>query len=108
MNNIITDVSTVTTIPEVALQNLNDIYQEAIAYCVLENMHDNNPITEVDIGLGILYIKLQDENVFYKFVPSNQLEQKVTATVTGDYFPIAGKVERRLRKKILNVYKELM
>ena len=41
MNNIITDVSTVTTIPEVALQNLNDIYQEAIAYCVLENMHDN-------------------------------------------------------------------
>ena len=53
MNNIITDVSTVTTIPEVALQNLNDIYQEAI-----ENIHDNNPITEVDIGLGILYIKL--------------------------------------------------
>ena len=41
MNNIITDVSTVTTIPEVALQNLNDIYQEAIAYCVLENMHEN-------------------------------------------------------------------
>ena len=30
MNNIITDVSTVTTIPEVALQNLNDIYQEAM------------------------------------------------------------------------------
>ena len=58
MNNIITDVSTVTTIPEVALQNLNDIYQEAIAYCVLENVHDNSPITEVDIGLGILYIRL--------------------------------------------------
>lgn len=108
MTDLIKDVSVVTTIPENALQNLSDICEEAIAYSVLENISDKTTLTEVDIGIGILYIKLEEDNILYKFIPSIELENKVSETVCGKYSPIIGKVEKRLKNKILNVYKELM
>ena len=107
MTNLITDLSTVTTIPESALSRLCEKCENIISYSVYESMQDSEQVVSVDIGIGILYINIQEDIIEYKFVPSSNLEQKVLQTSEGKYKPLIGEVEKTLKNRILSVYKEL-
>lgn len=107
MFNILDDLSVLTTIPKGVLEKLVTKSIETICYDVREQQLQNSPITEVDIGIGILYIKLEDDNIMYKFIPSEVLETKVLKTVNKQYKPVCGLAEASLKKRIMNAYKEL-
>lgn len=101
------DMSILTTIPKGVLDKLVAKSIETICYDVREQQLQNLPVTEVDIGIGILYIKLEDDSIMYKFVPSEVLENKVLRTVNKQYKPVSGLAEASLKKRIMNAYKEL-
>ena len=101
------DLSLLTTIPKGVLEKLITKSIDTICYDVREQQLQNSPITEVDIGIGILYIKLEDDNIMYKFIPSEVLENKVLKTVNKQYKPVCGLAEESLKKRIMNAYKEL-
>lgn len=107
MFNMLDDMSIITTIPKGVLDKLVAKSIETICYDVREQQLQNLPVTEVDIGIGILYIKLEDDSIMYKFVPSEVLENKVLRTVNKQYKPVCGLAEASLKKRIMNAYKEL-
>lgn len=107
MFNMLDDLSVLTTIPRGVWEKLVTKSIDTICYDVREQQLQNSPLTEVDIGIGILYIKLEDDNILYKFVPSEVLENKVLKTVNKQYKPVCGLAESSLKKRIMNAYKEL-
>ena len=108
MNKLAEDIACLTTIPVSALLDLEKLYGDCLVHNIYENLIcGNNPI-EVDIGIGTLYIKLEDANIKYKFIPSKNLEETVAQTIRTKTSPVTIAVNTALRKRIENVYKQLL
>jgi hypothetical protein len=55
-----------------------------------------------------LYIKLESNEVKYKFVPSLHFEESVKNTLKNKTDPLIGKLEDSLKNRIEQTYKELL
>lgn len=103
-DNLITDLSTLTTIPKVTLQELCNLACQSIAHCAT-NL-DLDDVAEVDIGMGNLYIGRYAGEVRYKFVPSPTLEHDVNLALSGNS-PLIKRCEDTLVSRITNTYKTM-
>ena len=105
MYSLINDLSTLTTIPIVSL---NDLVKNSI-YCICDSLEDaklgNEEVTEIDIGIGTLTIKLKDNRVQYRFIPSKQLESNITSTIIEGKNVLVATAEENLVDRITNAYK---
>lgn len=108
MNKLIDDISTLTTISKNALVNLNDKAQSCICHCVCESLIEGNSLTEIDIGIGTLYIKFEGEEIKYKFIPSKKLEESVALTAQYKSSPLVYEVDVALKERIESTYKNLL
>lgn len=108
MTNLINDLSILTTISRTSLEKLVNNSNWCISHNVLENLLEKNPLTSIDIGIGTLYIKLEDNLIKYKFTPSKALEDMVSSTVTSKQSPIVNELESNLKERIENTYKDLL
>lgn len=107
MTDTIKDVATLTTIPEKTLMKLFQKFIYCICETILEDIQDEKEITELNIGLGTLYIKHDSNDIKYKFVPSNDLEKGINLTVTKKLNLMENTLNAVLAKKFMNVYKDL-
>lgn len=107
MVNLSTDLSILTTIPKNTLDNLVDKSLWCICHTVEENLINHNEITEINIGLGTLLIKVEEGSIRYKFIPSPKLEESVRDTVVNKENPLIANVESTLASRIVNTYKDL-
>ena len=107
MTDTVKDVSILTTIPEKTLAKMFQKFIYCICQTVLEDITDEKEITELNIGLGTLYIKHDSNDIKYKFVPSNDLEKGVNLTVTKKLNLMENTLNTVLAKKFMNVYKDL-
>ena len=107
MTGIVSDMSSLTTLPIPLLQQLEDKVEFIILHSVYESLLSHENVTEVDIGIGRLNILQEDGCVKYKFIPSRTFEQKIIKTVKDKESPLTATVESTLQKKIVDVYKEL-
>lgn len=107
MTNIVSDVSTLTTIPEKTLNKLITKYIYCICEAILEDVMNEKDVSELDLGFGILYIKHVGNEVKYKFVPSSDLEKAVSNTVTKKLNLLENVLNETLAKKFIEVYKDL-
>mgnify|MGYP003304975037 FL=1 len=62
----------------------------------------------MDLGIGILYIKFEGNEVKYKFIPSKKLEENISFTVLHKQSPLVFSLETALKDRIENAYKELL
>lgn len=108
MSNITRDVSKLTTIPYATLSKLKDIEVACIGHDVYEGVLKNEQQITADVGIGELFIKITPEEIRYKFIPSSYLEETVRNSVVNKESPLVQKIERKLRDKVMNVYKELL
>lgn len=108
MINIVEDVSKITTIPKSYLDKLN----EKAVWCICDGIQDEliqgNNIIELDIGIGTLLISSEQENIRYKFIPSEYLEKSINETVTYEHSPLQDQLEQSLINKIVNTYKDIL
>lgn len=107
MTDIVSDMSSLTTLPIPLLQQLADKVEFIILHSVYESLLSHENVTEVDIGIGRLNILQEEGCVKYKFIPSRTFEQKIIKTVKDKESPLTATVESTLQKKIVDVYKEL-
>lgn len=107
-SNLKTDIGVLTSISEASLTRLEDRCEDCICHSIYETLKSGEDITEIDIGLGMLYIKFVDGTIRYKFIPSEKLEEKVCNTVTSRQSPLVKRAEVRLKNSIENAYKELL
>ena len=108
MNKLIEDLSTITTISEGVLNGLNDKAILCICHSVFEQIREKESLTRIDIGVGILYINCEGDNVKYKFIPSKKLEESVDKTISTNKSPLVLQVDNTLRERLSAAYKNLI
>ena len=102
------DLAALTGLSILSLDKLAEKSALAIAHDVHETISAKDPLTVVDIGIGQLYIKLENDIVKYKFIPSANLEQKIRYTLLAKESPLIICAEESLRQRIEQSYKELL
>ncbi len=80
--NLINNVATLTTIPEKYLYKLVEKSLYAISDAVAQSQIAESKITDIDIGIGTLSIKIAANLIEYHFTPS---ETVVVDKVTNVY-----------------------
>ena len=108
MNNIIEDLSKLTTIPVKSLNKLVDKTVFCISDIVEDAVLEQKKLLEIDIGIGILHIKLESESVKYKFIPHQILETAVKDTIVNKRNLLQDTLEKVLVNRVVNTYKELL
>lgn len=108
MTDLLSDLSTLTGIPRLTLDKLTKSKILCISHTAHETQCEGKDTVEIDIGLGVLYIKYDTEVVKYKFIPSKALENQIRHTIDSKTSPLIIKAEHQLADRIKSTYKELV
>ena len=108
MTDIIKDMSTLTTISEKSLHELMKKEEYCIVSAIFENMKNNEVLTELDIGIGKLLVKIENNSIKYKFIPSESLEHAIVNSYKHDKCVLVDKLNKSLVERITNTYKDIL
>lgn len=106
MQNILEDVSTLTSVPQKYLNKLTTASMWSICDSLTENKETQ--VHDFDIGLGTLSLFITDDSVKYKFVPSKNFEESVKYTIKTGQSPVLQSLENTAILKILDLYRDLL
>lgn len=104
--NVVEDLSKLTSIPNNYIQLIFDKLNDCICYNLHEQLRDKSEYIEIDIGIGNLLLYLKQDEVLYKFIPSEKLENNIKYTINNDKDILVSKLENSLQEKIISAYKE--
>ena len=107
MRELSKEVSDLTKVPEDLLYALQKNATYCIGHTVFEETMYGKLLTEIDIGIGTLFIKTEENQVKYKFIPSKSLEESVNQAVQKRS-PIAIKVYEKLKEKLEATFKSFL
>ena len=105
---MIDDLAKITTIPVYTIKKLFNNLIICICHKVLENYLDKITDTCVDLGFGKLCLSIEEDEIIYKFIPSQKFESTLIDTLKTKQSPLITKAEKILTNKIINTYKELL
>lgn len=106
--NVIESISKLTSIPLRYIEKIFSLEQDYVCYAIQQAFCEKQNNVDVDIGIGTLSILVENENIYYKFLPSQSLETDIQHTVSVNEAPIIKKLEENIKEKVLNAYKELL
>lgn len=107
MTNLLNDLSVLTTIAPSNLNCMVKLSEAVISHSLVESLKDREEYAEIDIGIGMLYIKVTDEGLKYKFVPSEHLSSVLERSSKTGKSALSLKVDEALGQRIMNTYKDL-
>lgn len=107
-NNVLNDLSIITTIPQATLVKLMDKLNWCICNSVEESILKSETITEIDLGLGKLILSVENNFLEYKFIPSIKLESNIIKTIKEKKNPLIHQLESSLADRIVNTYKDMI
>lgn len=107
MVDLIQDIASLTTIPKDWLDKLVTKSEWCIVSAFKE-LPKENSIHEFNLGIGILYIQYNNDELFYKFKPSSRLEKALIEFFLHGENPLELVLEKRLVDKITNTYKDIL
>lgn len=103
------DLSMLTNIPVALLSQIEGLGQDLIAHSALESSHEKLDVCEIDLGIGILSVRLTDlSNIKCRFVLSEETTNAIKAAITNKESPLIYRAEQELASKIEQAYKELL
>ena len=108
MGQIDKDLSTITTISLNSTQKFLDRFQDCICYSLQEQLKQNEEYIELDIYIGTLILVNRDDDIEFKFIPSNKFESDIISTYNNKECPLIHKLEDSLTTKIKAAYKEFL
>lgn len=103
--NIKEDLSTLTTINESVFTKLVNKIEWCISDGVEKAIKSGENQVNIDFDLGTLMINFDNEQIRYKFKPSQKLEKVVTNTVVNERNDLVLNIEESLISKLTNTYK---
>ena len=106
--NIAEDLCTITHISKLSLENLFEKMSLCISHSVFEATQSKENQAEIDIGIGSLYIRLEDDKIKYKFIPSKILEENIAVSLNNRISLLAHKADVALGERIENAYRCLL
>ena len=106
--DLVSDIATLTTLPDKTLRRLCDKGSECICHNVLETLQNNELETNIDISIGNIKIIVENNEIHYRFIPSAKLEEMLVNTLNTEVDPLVKDIEESLTTRILNAYKDLI
>ena len=103
--NIKEDLSTLTTINESVFTKLVNKIEWCISDGVEKAIKSGENQVNINFDLGTLMINFDNEQIRYKFKPSQKLEKVVTNTVVNERNDLVLNIEESLISKLTNTYK---
>ena len=100
-------MSSLTTVQRVSLDRLVSQANKCICHDIKELMVSDFNCACINIGIGNLFIDLNENSVKYRFEPSSKLENYIINTILTGKSPVIDDIEKSLTNKVNNVYKEL-
>ena len=107
MVNLVQDLAQLTTIPKLQLDNINKVQTSLLCHYVAEANKDGEGVVSADIGIGTLFIKLEGEEIKYKFIPSHKLENGVKYAAIHGESSLVIDTENIIKDRICKAYKDL-
>jgi hypothetical protein len=104
--NIITDLSTLTRVPNKTLTELAHKTNLCIGSIISEAHARGEQAVIINIGIGTLSIDLIDMQC--KFVPSRELKATIKSCMTTEIDPLNLALERALAEKLSNFVDEVL
>jgi hypothetical protein len=104
--NIITDLSTLTRVPNKTLTELAHKTNLCIGSIIAEARAKGEQAVIINIGIGTLSIDLIDMQC--KFVPSRELKATIKNCMTSEVDPLDLALERALAEKLGNFVDEVL
>lgn len=103
------DLSTLTTLPEETIEYLSKymkyVHSHEIATQMLEN---GGNIYELTLFEGTLFIKIENDNVSYKFVPSDKFNEIVVDTILNKKSLLVDDMADKLKNVLMKAYKDVL
>lgn len=106
--NLVEDLSKLTTISTVNINRLVQLSQMIITHSVLEAVNDDKEICNVDIGIGTLSFLISENELKYKFTPSEIFEKQLVKSIKHGESPICIDASNKLKEKITRTYKDFI
>ena len=106
--NLKNDVCTITGASNESVDKVVTLCEDVICHCVFESISDKEQLTQIDIGIGELYIRRDGDLIKYKFIPNNEFDDKVRGTYKNGVSPLVIKANKSLKLKFDRAYKELI
>lgn len=103
--NISKDLSTLTTVNEQTFKKLESKIVWCISDCIDSAIKAGDSTASINLGFGILTICFDNNEIKYRFKPSNNLEKVVANTVINERNDLVLNIENSLVSKLTNVYK---
>ena len=107
MSNLIEDLSTLTTIAKYNLDSLVNKSISIISHDVEESLRELEDLTEIDLGIGTLFIQHKDTSIKYRFIPCRKLDETLVNTYNTRKSNLVLEVDEALRDRIEKTYKDL-
>lgn len=104
--NIIEDISKLSTIPQQEVELVFELYKDCICYDIQEMLKNRENHIDINIGIGLLILDIANDELRYKFIPSNSFEKDIKYTLENNQCPLIDKMEENLHNKIVGAYKE--
>lgn len=106
--DLIQNLCSLTQIRYSVFNKLLQISENCICDYTLNSIEEDEDIITINIGLGLIYINIIENEIEYKFIPNKKLEKKLLKTIENGESPLVQDIESKLNKKIIDTYKELL
>lgn len=108
MTQMIESLSALTTIPKKHLDKLLNKVYLCVGDAIEEALIENKNISEIDIGIGTLVVKFDVDNIYYKFIPNQNMTNVIKSTIINKQNMLTRTIESNLVNRIVNVYKDIL
>ena len=102
------DLSKITNIPEPLLDKIITKIKAIICEDVLDACLEKSDVIEIDVGFGTLTISIEDNNLKYRFTPSQLFNEDIVSTIVDLKSPIKDRASTTLASKVQEMYEELL
>lgn len=108
IRNLKDDLISITGVSPESVDKVIDVCEDLVCQDVFESIVKGEQLTQVDIGIGDLYITRDGDLVKYKFIPNSEFDSKVRRTYRDRASPIIRRANKALKLKFDRAYKELI
>lgn len=102
------NLSKLTTIPSESISKLSKYINLIHSNNVLERLLSGSDIIEIDIFEGKLIMKLDEDTLRYKFIPSDEFNKLMIDTITNKQSKLVTELSDRVKNTLINWRKDLL
>lgn len=108
MIDLLQDLSTLTNVSALTWKEMTRRSTSLLSHYVVEAQQAQLNNIDVDIGIGLLRLKFEGDDLKFRFEPSRELSRKIQKAVDSNTSSLVHDVDAELGKRFSSTYKELV